>query len=563
MSIKIYFDDIAMMRYPLFPALCLVLMTLCSFMGSPAFAQQNRYVVTFTDKTASPFSLTAPLDYLSQRAVDRRVRNNIEITESDLPVNPSYLQAVREQGGIVLFSSRWFNATLVEAEPQVAETIRGLAMVKDVTLVAPSVLPSGSFGKPMDPSRHAEAARTALENDAQQVMIGIDQMHADGWRGRGVVVAVLDSGFPGVDDGEAFAHLRTESRILDSWNFAWQRRDVFGFDDHGTMVLSVMAAKLKDRYAGALPEASYLLYATEFVPAEYRVEEYNWLFAAERADSAGADVINTSLGYTTFDDPGMDYTYADLDGQTTVVTRAANMAAERGIVVVASAGNQGSGAWRYIGAPADGEHVLAVGAVDDQGKRSSFSSIGPSADGRTKPDVATMGFQTVLSADGQNVTRGSGTSFSAPLTTALAGGLLQSKPDLTAKEVVELVRSAGSQYTTPDDFVGYGIPSYQTIRLVTATTPEQPSDHFRVFPNPLAVGLTLNLTSSTALPIFVGSTLTDAQGRTFNLVWTSMDGGNLWKSEPVAYAPGLYVLNFSARHANGKRFSERIKLIIR
>ncbi|MBA4054558.1 MAG: hypothetical protein C0490_07595, partial [Marivirga sp.] len=268
-----------------------------------------------------------------------------------------------------------------------------------------------------------------------------------------------------------------------SKDFVYNSDNVFQYDEHGTEVFSVIAAYQENNFTGGSYEANYQLYVTEDVNTEYRIEEYNWLFAAERADSAGVDVINSSLGYYDFDDTSMNYPKSAMDGKTTVITRAAQFAADRGIIVVCSAGNEGGIAWQIITAPADAEDVLAIASVNSTGQRSGSSSIGPAADGRIKPDVAAMGVNTsVIKPDGTTGSA-SGTSLSSPLVTSLVAGVWQRYPELSNKEIMDAIRSSASQAANPDNFLGYGIPNFKAIVNYLELTPQE--NVFEVFPNPI------------------------------------------------------------------------------
>jgi serine protease AprX len=358
-------------------------------------AQDDRYVVFFSNKIGTGFSIDQPAGFLSTQAISRRAKNSIQVVENDLPVSASYLSQVAGAGATIRYTSRWLNCALIECSASVRDNLLVLPFVQSVEYVAP-----GTTGSRTKSPVNANFKTSVIPQ--QLSMIGADVMHQDGFRGQGVRIAVFDSGFPGVEAQVAFDSLRLRSGIVDQFNFAYGTNYVYGFDDHGTEVFSAIAANLGENFIGVAPDADYLLYVSEFAPSEYRVEEYYWLFAAERADSAGVDIISSSLGYSTFDDASMNYQISDLDGGTAVVTRAAQLAAERGIIVVNSAGNEGAGNWSYIIPPADGHAVIAVGAVDQQGTRGNFSSIGPTSDGRIKPDLMAQGVLTQLvNANGQ------------------------------------------------------------------------------------------------------------------------------------------------------------------
>jgi subtilisin family serine protease len=407
----------------------------------PGMAQENRYMVFFKDKDGTPFTTANPIQYLSERAIDRRLKAGVDITEQDLPVQSSYVQGVRATGANTFYTTRWMNGVLIQCDPSLLASVESLAYVDHVEFVAPfaKLQPGGrqSF------SLRRKGNRAGVETEDQLKMIGVDQMLADGYAGRGVTFAVLDSGFPGVDTAPAFASILGEGRLNDgvSFDFVHNSSDVFQYDGHGTEVLSVIGAEIPDAFTGGAPEASFQLFITEDVPTEYRIEEYNWLFAAERADSAGVDVIHSSLGYYDFDDPGMNYTLAQMDGKTAVVSKAAQWAADRGIAVVVSAGNEGNiPNWKIVSAPADAADVLAIGAVDRNRQKSAVSSIGPTADNRIKPDLVALGVGVKVVRETGQISSVSGTSLAAPLVTSLVAGILQRYQELTSSQVISLLK---------------------------------------------------------------------------------------------------------------------------
>lgn len=452
-------------------------------------AQVNRYVVFFKDKANTMYSTTQPLVYLSQAAVDRRIKNGVVITEQDFPVNASYVNEIKQSGAIVFHKSKWFNGILVQCDQSLVATIEALPSVKKVELVAYGQLTAARKNTSLLSTRVSSSLRVKTVN--QLNMIELDSMHSLGTKGEGVKVAIFDAGFPGVNTVAGFAHL--QDNILDSYNFVNNQKNVFVNDDHGTEVLSVMAGYIPNTFTGGAYNADYHLYITEETPTEYRVEEYNWLFAAERADSVGADVINASLGYNTFDNSAMNYSKAQLDGQTAVVSQAAQLAAEKGIVVVVSAGNEGNNSWGTITPPADAKDVIAAGSVTSSGTRSPFSSIGPSADNRVKPDLCAMGSGTFVIRSNGNTGTASGTSVSSPLLASLLTGLIQRYDTLTRAELLHLVKSTASLANAPTAELGYGIPSFldarAKIELITGLETPNQLVRFDVFPNPVDSGL--------------------------------------------------------------------------
>lgn len=460
------------------------------FVTTFAEAQVNRYMVFFKDKLGSPFSTAHPASYLSQKAIARRIHQGITINEHDLPVNPSYIQSVKQAGVEVYFQSRWFNGVLVQCNESMVATLSALPHVKSVEYVAPGMKLLPSAGRKRFNLQHKKSKDNVTQT--QLSLIGINHMHEAGVYGDSMTIAVFDAGYQGVDTIKAFKHLFENGQIntTASHDFVSNSKNVYQFDDHGTEVFSVMAASIPGAFTGGIPNAKFHLYVTEDATSEYRIEEYNWVFAAERADSAGVDVISSSLGYYDFDNPGMNYTKAQMNGETAVSTKAAQWAADRGILVVVSAGNEGNiTSWRIITAPADAEDVIAVANVDQNGIRSSSSSIGPTADDRIKPDLAALGtgVKTIKSNGSQG--SASGTSLATPLITSLAAGIWQRYPYKTNFEIITLLKSSASLATSPNNLIGYGIPDFK--EAVAFEEKDEREHIFSVFPNPTTDTVTL------------------------------------------------------------------------
>jgi len=462
-----------------------------------AWAQLQQYVLFFADKDTITFSTEQPENFLSPRAIERRQNQNISIDFSDLPVNPVYLSELEEQGIPVIYTSKWFNAALVEATPETVTELTNLDHILHAEMVKPRSRSGRKNSSLSDGASHGKASpkkayrRTEqLLNQEQNEMLGINEMHTRGFNGEGVFVAVFDGGFRGVDDSPFFDHLYENEQLKYTYDFVGNSTDVYRYGQHGTEALSCVAAFEPGILEAGAYAADIMLCITEESGSEYRIEEYNWLFAAEKADSAGVDIISTSLGYTTFDDGEMSYSYADLDGKTAAITRAARMATAKGMICVVSAGNEGSGRWRYVSPPADAPDILAVGAVSNNGFRVSFSSFGPTSDGRIKPDVSALGLQTVVVDAQGRVTKSNGTSFSAPLISGFTAGVRQAFPDDTNLEIMDKIRLAGSQSMTPDNELGYGIPNFATLMeaIPLSTSESITQTRYRVFPNPVESG---------------------------------------------------------------------------
>lgn len=465
----------------------LILPLLC-----PAQVAPERYWVQFTDKDNTPFSISAPEEFLSQRAIDRRQRQDIPIHHTDLPVDPDYVTQVRATGAEVIHRSRWFNAVTVRiTDPMVLQAVLQLPFVLDHRPVGKVHKSSKDWEKG---TVTAVKSITDLASDEvyglalnQIEMLNGVPLHRQGLMGEGMTIAVLDAGFSGVDHLPVFDSLRQNGRITATWDFVDGNEGVYGFHTHGMAVLSTMAAYWPGTMTGTAPKASYILLRTEDVGSEYPIEEHNWVAGAEFADSCGADILNTSLGYTDFEDPAYDYSYSDMDGRTTPSALGSLMAARKGMLVVTSAGNQGNSPWKYISTPADADSALAIGAVTPDKLPATFSSYGPSADGRVKPNVAAQGQQAIVANSSGSVHPGNGTSFAGPILAGMAACLWQSTPDAGNMEVYDAIQRSAHIYHAPDDRVGHGIPDFVKARLMLSGY--HPADLFRdelleIFPNP-------------------------------------------------------------------------------
>lgn len=523
--------------------------SVCFILLITGFTQaQNRYMVFFNDKVGTPHDINSPETFLSSRAIDRRANQSIAIVEEDLPVVPSYIESVRNASPTVkvLYRTKWMNGVLVECTTGDVTTLQALPKVSAVEYVAPGPRPTPS-GRIRSSKKFKEATEGNAATDTQLSMIGIDVMHEEGYHGEGILMAIMDAGFPGADTISYFKHVFNEGRFdaATSYDFVSGGSNVFRHNNHGTHVWSTIAA-FKTDFTGGAYKANYILFVTEHAPTEYRVEEYNWLFAAEKADSAGVDVITTSLGYTTFDDPSMNNDPSELDGQTTVITRAAEMAASKGIAVVASAGNAGQGSPTTIGAPSDGENVLAIGAVTTAGTITSFSSIGPSADGRIKPDVVALGAPVAVIGTNGAISSSTGTSFSAPLTASLVAGVWQKLPDLSAKELFNTIRNSASRASSPNNRLGYGIPNFMSV--ITATETEMSGDWFVVFPNPTTNQVRVEFKSNVSLEQMKFDIL-DSKGSSNSVDVVSLSEKQLL-IDISSFKPGIYLL----RCQRGKQY---------
>lgn len=421
------------------------------------------YWVTFTDKKDNPYSIYRPEEYLSAKALSRRLRYQIRITENDLPVNPNYLDSLRSKGGKIHHTSKWMNGATILLSKDNEKQVKSFPFVEDVVYVG---IPYPDRGR-----SRTRAFRDSLESevidkhygyaDTQIKSFNGDSLHLQGYTGKGVTVAILDGGFMNTDSIPFFDSLRINGQMGQHRDFVDGDDMVFESSSHGTQVLSTMAANTPGLLVGSGPGATYICIKTEDTRGEYRLEECHWVAGLEYADSLGADIVNSSLGYTTFNDRKMNYAYKDLDGETAMTSRAADIAVSKGIIVVTSAGNEGNSKWKYLGTPADGKEIFSIGATNAQGERAGFSSVGPTADGRTKPDVSAMGsWVAVSSTSSYRVSIGSGTSFSSPLVTGMIACLMEAFPEKTNKEILDAVRQSSNQHEAPDNELGHGVPDF-------------------------------------------------------------------------------------------------------
>ncbi|NLN29878.1 MAG: S8 family serine peptidase, partial [Bacteroidales bacterium] len=390
------------------------------------------YRVWFTDKGPES-SITDPYELLSERAINRRIRAGIEFPDfRDFPVYRNYLNSIEERGLTLHCTSKWMNTALFKS-PVALNTglITGLPFVKEVRAVK---YPAGksSFADKLDFSADQYGF---APYDHPLGMINGNLLQNMGYDGKGILIAVNDGGFRYTDQVPSLEHLRQRNGIRAVRDFVSGDEFTYDHHTHGTAVLSILAGKLEGMLQGTATGADYMLFRTEDVSDEFPAEEDYWAAAAEYADSAGADIITSSLGYGLFDDPSLDYKFSDLDGNSAFITRAAAIAASKGILVFSSAGNERNKAWKKILAPSDGDSVISVAAVDRDRIISAFSSAGPSADGRIKPDLSAMGVNVPVQVSPGSVSGASGTSFSCPVLSGISACLLQAVPEAVASEI--------------------------------------------------------------------------------------------------------------------------------
>ena len=454
------------------------------------FAQEHAWVY-LNDKPNSATALANPISILTQKALDRKAAHNVAVDYNDVPVDEGFITQIKAQTGItVLAKSKWLNVVHVLGTETNINALTGLPFVDHIEFADDNLNARQSQNQN---KFNIETSQTVFNygSAANQIeMFNGDDLHLADFTGTGMTVAVLDAGFPNVQTMSGFNRLNTNNGILGGYDFVDRNTDVYAYtgNAHGTWVLSDMAGYVQDQFVGTAPDAEYYLFRTENAATETPIEETLWVEAAERADSLGVDVINTSLGYTTFDNPNYSYTPAEMDGQTAFITRGANFAAQKGMLLVNSAGNSGNSSWQIVGAPADSPNVLSVGAVNASGNYASFSSQGSSAQPTQKPDVVAQGQASYVIGTNDAIITLNGTSFSSPI---LAGGVVclwQALPTLNNQQIMQLVRESASQYNNPDNFLGYGIPdlSLALANGLSLVEFQNENTKLKVYPNPVS-----------------------------------------------------------------------------
>ena len=422
------------------------------------------YRVSLTDKADTPYSFDHPTRFLSRRAVERRKRQGLAIDSTDLPVSSHYIRIIQKKGVHIVGQSRWQNTVLVRLKDSTQiNSIQQLPCVKDCKLVwlAPdSITPDKRINYQSHFEPYDSIPNEIYGTAADQIYnLKGDQLHKAGFLGKGMMIAVLDGGFKNADRIPELQKID-----IQGWHDFVSPNDpqLFSETDHGTKVLSIMGAYHPYIFIGTAPKASYWLLRSEDQLTEQEVEEDYWTMAAEFADSVGCDVINSSLGYNEYDHKWMSYKQWQLDGKTAFVSRSAALLAQKGIVLCNSAGNSGMGPWKKIGVPADADHILTVGAISDIDTQriAAFSSVGPTQDGRVKPDVVALGAPARVISGRGTITSSMGTSFSSPVICGLVACLWQAMPYKTAEEIMEIIRRTGNNYQHPDNIYGYGVPDF-------------------------------------------------------------------------------------------------------
>ena len=487
----------------------IILIIAVLFAVAKLFAQVGvvqKYAIQFKDKGYLEHSKMNPSVFLSNQCVERRLKHQVAFDKYDLPVDEDYVNQITNQGIKILSRSRWLNTVVIETTQEKFNQIKQLPFINTAKMIdnglhqEHSVAANPKFPEVQKIIPSANKSSKKILTDVYDYGQAYNQinmlkgisLHNNGYSGQGMTIAVIDAGFNSADVMTCFDSLRANNQIKGTRDCAQPGNNVYAttLHWHGTSVLSCMRSEVAE--------------------SESIIEEYYWVSAAEFADSLGADLINSSLGYTTFDDSTTNHTYADMDGNTTFITIGADMAAQKGILVVNSAGNSGADPWHYIGAPADGDSVFTIGAVDAAGVRAYFSSVGPTYDGRIKPDVCAQGLNAALFFPG-GLGAGSGTSFSSPITCGITACLWQAYPDLNNMQIIDAVKATSNHDSPPDSLTGWGIPDYEmaaTSLYVHNHTFETP---VVTYPNPVKDKITIGF--QTALHGAYTIEFIDLQGR--------------------------------------------------
>ncbi|MEZ4875760.1 MAG: S8 family serine peptidase [Flavobacteriaceae bacterium] len=468
-----------------------LLAVLILFVSQIGISQIQDAWVFFADKENVQASIDNPITILTQEALDRKALHNIPIDERDVPVTESYIDQIKNATGITYWAkSKWMNCVYVQGTQTNIENLLNLPFVTDIEWADKSLNFTNPGGSASD--------KFAIENQnsyvvydygsaANQIeMIHGNYLHELDYSGEGMIIAVMDSGFPNFASNPGFADVVNEGRLLGTFDFFSNTTDVTGTGQHGINTTSDMAGFLQNQFVGTAPKASYYLFRTEYGPDENPREEAWWVAALERADSLGVDVTNTSLSYREYDNPNYTHTYQDLDGVTTFAARGANIATQKGMIIVDSAGNSGPDT---VGTPADALDILTVGAVDSNGNYASFSSRGPTVDGRVKPDVMAQGQSSAVIRENGTVDFSSGTSFSSPILAGAVACLWQSRPEVKNTRIMQVVRETASRYNNPNSQMGYGIANFEDAYIALQNLGIQEDllkKNFAVYPNPVS-----------------------------------------------------------------------------
>lgn len=476
------------------------------FVAFSGFSQQDAWVY-FNAKPNSATQLASPLTILSQRALDRRATQNIPLQFNDAPIHLPYIVQIQSAIGItVLGKSKWLNALHIRGSQTNIQALTSLSFVEKVVFADHSLNPSSKIApKQTKSNKNISLEKLETENttfnygnsNTQIQMLNGHILHQQNHTGAGKIIAVMDSGFPGVNTTAPFARLRDNNLILGGFNFVNNNSNVYTLNSHGTNTLSNMGGFVDGQLVGTSPDAKYYLFVTEDVATENPIEETNWVEAAEMADSLGVDVINTSLGYYEYDNPNYSYSYAagHINGQKAFISRGAHIAFTKGMICVTSAGNSGNSTTDpNIATPADVENTVTVGAVNNAEIKASFSSVGPTSNNKQKPDLMAMGVSATVATQSGSIGLSNGTSFSSPILAGAIASFWSAFPNKTNAEIVQFVKASADRFSSPNNQYGFGIPDFQAALINALKTVEfENKNQFKLFPNPFENTVTVTL----------------------------------------------------------------------
>jgi subtilisin family serine protease len=532
-------------------------------------AQFSKYIIQFKDKAGTPFNINNPSAFLSAKSIQRRVKQNIPIDSTDLPITPRYIDSVRLAGNVIIINkSKWLNEVCIQTTDATA-----LAKINRLPFVVSSnpVMRIQQGNREVIETRNKfneEIYQTTTSNLVTRSMADVfnygnsyaqihihegEFLHNAGFRGEGMLLAMFDAGYRNYLTISAFDSVRNNNQVVETYDFVKNEISVNEDDAHGMFCFSIIAANWPGQLVGSCPKAKFYLYRTEDAATEYPIEEQNWAAAAERADSIGVDVFSTSLGYTTFDNPVFNHTYADMNGKITIIARANALAAKKGIISIVAAGNDGNNSWHYISSPADADSIVTVGAVTIAGVPATFSSYGPSSDGRIKPTVASVGQGTAIAGLNNQPAFGNGTSFATPNLAGLITCFWQAFPEFTNMEIIEALKRSSSIYTKPNDRIGYGVPNFHKAyddlvqqRVLRNANTILGNNRIKAYPNPFKGTFSILIKPATG-----GSAvfkLYDISGRLIasKVSDVQQDVAQLITFDKMqALAKGIYILQYS------------------
>lgn len=483
-----------------------------------------KYFISFKDKGTNSISNFHLSDLVSQKAIDRREKQSIDIHFSDLPVFSDYKDSISLKGFEIIYDSKWLNGIICSSSENNIEIISSLPFVEKID----------SFGFFPDLISNVSRSANKVEELSdyygdsfnQIEMLDGHELHNLGYKGAGIDIAVLDGGFRNTIYIDGLKHLFQNNQVLGTWDFVDKEESVYEDNYHGMSVLSTMASKLDNQFVGMSPSANFWLFRTENTVIENLIEEYYWVVAAEFCDSVGVDIINSSLGYTTFDFDYQDHSYSDLDGFTTPISKAATFSARKGMIVCNSAGNSGNGSWYYISAPADADSIITVGSVNQNGDISSFTSKGPTYDGRLKPTVSAQGGNTTIYNPNNTINTSNGTSFSSPIIAGMTACLWQANYQKSAQEIIAAIVESSHLVENPNFDIGNGIPNFSIANAILKVDDAE-TPLLEIYPNPV--------TNNQFTYLFVNPSSTSV--KVYNLL------GKLMYQSSLENKIGLYELN--------------------